>query len=270
MPYDIADSVPIAWNVYDAAGVLTNATTAVLTVTKPDGTTELPTVTNPPSVTGQYRVTYVPTVEGRYTWRAVTTGPNTAFQEVFIVRSSASAALLSLADAKTHLNITSSTYDEEIRDYLESATEIVESEVGPIVPRTHMYRVSGGTDAFVLPHTQVTAVLSITPTYSALTAIDVADVSIDTAIGDVTLAAGGDFPRGMYDVTYTVGRTRISPNWTHAAKIIVKHNWETRLGGLPSGQGDDRGYVVTGAGYLVPFKALSLLKRSAETPPMVY
>ncbi len=42
--------------------------------------------------------------------------------------------------------------------------------------------------------------------------------------------------------------------------MIVKHNWETQLGNLPSIQGDDRGYVVTGSGYLVPYRALALLK----------
>lgn len=269
MPYDVSDSVPIAWDVADAAGALVTAATAVLTVTKPDGTTELPTVPAPSSP-GEYRVTYVPTVEGRYTWRAVTTTPDTAFQDIFIVRALTSPALLSLADAKRHLNISSTTYDEEIREYLESATEIVESEVGPIVPRTYTSRVSGGTDTLVLPHTQVTAVLSITPTYSAYAAIEVADVAIDTSPGDVKRLAGGDFPHGTYDVTYTVGRTSISPNWTSAAKIIVQHNWKTRLGNLPSEQGEDRGYVVTGAGYLVPYKALSLLQRSSGTPPMVY
>lgn len=269
MPYDIADSVPIAWDVADAAGTPVTAGTAVLTVTRPDGTTELPTVP-PPSSPGQYRVTYVPTVEGRYLWRAVTTSPNTAYQDVFTVRALESTALLSLAEVKRHLNITSTTYDEEIRDFIESATEVVEAHVGPIVPRTYTSRVSGGTDTLVLPHTQVTEVLSITPTYSALTAIEVSDISIDSALGDVTRLAGGDFPRGTYDVTYTVGREHISSNWTQAAKIIVQHNWKTRLGGLPSEQGEERGYVVTGAGYLVPFKAASLMQMSADTPPMVY
>src|SRR5438093_8426420 len=118
MPYDIADSVPLAWDVKDAAGVLTNASTVVLTITKPDGTPDTPTVPAP-SVTGQYRVTYVPTVEGRYAWRAVTTSPNTAYQDVFVVRGSNSPALLSLADAKAHLNITTTTNDDELREYLE-------------------------------------------------------------------------------------------------------------------------------------------------------
>jgi hypothetical protein len=62
------------------------------------------------------------------------------------------------------------------------------------------------------------------------------------------------------DITYTVGRSVVKANWTVAAKIIVKHNWETQLGNLPSIQGDSAGYVVTGSGYLVPYRAVSLLQ----------
>ena len=74
------------------------------------------------------------------------------------------------------------------------------------------------------------------------------------------------FPFGEYDITYVVGRTYVKPNWTLAAKIIVEHIWQTQLGNLPSIQGDDRGYVVTGSGYLVPYRALSLLE--PDTAPV--
>jgi hypothetical protein len=260
MPYDIADSVPIAWDVKDAAGALANATTVTLTVTLPDGTTATPSVSNPPSATGQYRVTYVPTLEGRYEWRAVTTVPNTSYQDVFVVRGLVSPALLSLADAKAHLNITTTTYDDELREYLEAATEIVESYVGPVVNRSHTARVCGYTREIPLPHTQVTAVTSITDISTGTTPITLSDLAINTAAGIISYKNGGTFPYAEMDVTYTVGRTSVKANWSLAAKIIVKHNWETQLGNLPSIQGDSPGYVVSGAGYLVPFRALSLLQ----------
>jgi len=261
MPFDIADSVPIAWDVRDAAGALTNAATATLTVTKPDGTTETPAVANPPSSTGQYRVTYIPTVEGRYEWRTVTTTPNTAYQDVFVVRGAVSPSLISLANAKAHLNIpdTITTHDAELREYLEAATEIVESYVGPVVTRSHTARVCGYRSAIPLPHTQVTAVTAITDIRTGATPITLSDLTINTAAGITSYKAGIPFPYAEMDVTYTVGRTAIKANWTLAAKIIVKHNWDTQLGNLPSIQGDSNGYVVTGAGYLVPFRAISLL-----------
>lgn len=269
MTYDIADSVPIAWNVVDAAGAPVTAGAVTLTVTKPDGTTETPAVPAP-SNPGQYRVTYVPTLEGRYTWRAVTTTPNTAFQEVFTVRAASANALLSLAEVKTHLNITSTTYDDELRDFIESATEVVESYTGPIVQRTYTNRVQGGREVIILPHTQVLAVTSFTSVLNGTTPIQNQYLSIDREAGDIYRVGGGWFPCGAYNMTYTVGRTAVKASWITAAKIIIKHMWETRLGGLPSGQGDDRGYVVTGSGYLVPFRAIALLNIPNSAQPMVY
>lgn len=258
MPYDIADSVPIAWDVKDDAGAPATASTVGLTLTKPDGTTEVLSVPVP-TVTGEYRVTYVPTVEGRYTWRAVTTVPNTAYQDVFEVRESASPSLLSLADAKSHLKITGTADDEKLREYLEASTEIVESYTGPIVRRSHTARVRGHRREIALPHTQVQSITSITVVRDGTTPVTLSDLSIDSAAGVVTYKNGTAFPYGDMDWVYVVGRSFVKANFTLAAKIIVKHNWETQLGNLPSIQGDSPGYVVTGSGYLVPYRAISLL-----------
>lgn len=260
MPYDISDSVPIAWDVKDANGALANASTVELTVTKPDGTTETPSVSNPPTNTGEYRVTYVPMGEGRYVWRAVTTVPNTAYQDVFEVRASVSPGLLSLADAKAHLNISSTAHDEEIREYLEAATEIVESYIGPVARRTRTARVCGYRTHIPLPHTQVLSITSVTVVRDGSTPINLSDLTIDTKSGVVSYKSGTSFPYGEMDWVYVVGRTTIQANWTLAAKIILKHNWETQLGNLPSIQGDSPGYVVSGNGFLVPFRAVSLLQ----------
>lgn len=259
MPYDVSDSVPLAWDVKDATGALTNATTVTLTVTKPDGTTETPSVTNPPTSIGQYRVTYIPTTQGVYAWRAVTTSPNTAYQDTFVVRGSVSPAIISLADAKAHLNISTTTYDDELREYLEAATEIIESYIGPVVRRSHTARVCGYRTRIPLPHTQVLAVTSITIVRDGTTPITLSDLAIDAQAGVISYKNGTYFPYGEMDVAYTVGRTEVKANWTLAAKIIVAHNWSTQLGNLPSIQGDSPGYVVSGAGYLVPYRAISLL-----------
>jgi hypothetical protein len=260
MPYDIADSVPIAWDVKDSAGALSNAATAALTITLPDGSTATPPVTNPPSVTGQYRVTYVPILEGLYSWRAVTTSPNTAYQDVFGVRGAVSPALMSLADAKSQLKITSTTDDDKLREYLEATTEIVESYVGPVVSRSHTARVRGYRCTIPLPHTQVTAITAITDVQTGTNPITLSDLTINTQAGVISYKSGAAFLAGPLDITYTVGRSVVKANWTLAAKIIVKHLWDTQLGNLPSIQGDDGGYVVTGSGFTVPYRAIGLLQ----------
>lgn len=260
MPYDVSDSVPIAWDVRDAAGALVNASTAVLTVMKPDGTTELPPVTNPPSVTGQYRNTYVPAAEGRYAWRAVTTSPNTSYQGVFVVRGTVSPALLSLEDAKAHLNILSTSTDDELREFIEGITPVVEKYVGPIVRRTHTARVCGYRSHIALPHTQVRSITSVTLIRDGSSPITLSDLAVNTESGVVSYKNGVSFPYGDMDFTYVVGRDTVEANWTLAAKIILQHNWRSQLGNLPSNQGEDRGYVVTGAGYVVPFQAIGYME----------
>ena len=269
MPYDISDSVPIAWDVHDAAGAPATAGTVSLTLTKPDGTPEVLTVPAP-TVTGEYRVTYVPTLEGRYEWRAVTTSPNTAYGDVFTVRGNVSPALLSLAEAKVYLKITGTASDDELRDYLEAATEVVEGYIGPVVRRTYTSRVQGGRDVLILPHTQVLSVASITSIQSGTFPVQLANLSIDTEAGDVFLKSGGCFPYGPLDIVYVVGRSVLRANWITAAKIIVKHMWSTKLGNLPSTQGDNPGYVVTGSGHLVPYQAIALLNLPSSAQPMVY
>jgi hypothetical protein len=261
MPYDLSDSVPIAVDVKDAAGALTNASTVTLTITQPDGTPTSPSVANPPSVTGEYRVTFIPTQIGLHAWRFVATGPNTAYQDVFNVRDTVSPSLVSMADAKKHLRITSTEFDDQLREYLEASTKVVEGYVGPIVRRTHTRRVRGYRSEIALPHTQVTAVTAVTLVRDGSTPVTLSDLAINTPAGIVTYKNGQYFPYGDMDWTYTVGRTVVDPNWTQAAELIFQTRWQqSQLGNLPSIQGDNPGYVVSGSGYLVPYAAMALLQ----------
>lgn len=260
MSFDVGDSVPIAWDVKDATGTLVNAGTSVLTITLPDGTTTTPVVPAP-GVTGQYRVTYVATIEGRHVWRAVTTAPNTAYQDVFEVREQVSPALLSLADGKAHLNIpvTVTTFDDELREFLEAVTKVVEQYVGPIVRRTYVRRVQGYCSAVTLPHTQVLSITSITLVQDGSSPVTISDLSINAEAGIVTYKNGAVFPFSDMDWTYLVGRSYVHPNWTLAAKMILEYNWESQLGSLPSVQGDsDRDYISRRT--LVPPRAALLMQ----------
>lgn len=259
MPFDVGDSVPLAWDVKDADGDLVNAGSTVLTITLPDGTDTTPAV-GAPAVAGQYRETYVPAVAGRYAWNVVTQNPNTAVGDVFEVRESGSPSLISLADAKGQLKILNTASDDKLREYLEATTEIVESYVGPVVRRTHTARVCGNRSQIPLPHTQVTAITSVTIVRDGTTPITLSDLTINSASGVISYKSGASFAYGDMDIVYTVGRSFVKANWTLAASMIVQHLWETQLGNLPSIQGDTPGYVVTGSGYVVPYRAISLLQ----------
>lgn len=260
MTYDVGASVPIAVDVKDSTGALANSASVTLTITLPDGTTTSPTVTNPPANIGQYRFTYVPTLPGRYPWRFVATSLNAPYEDTFDVRA-ASTALLSLADAKRQLKITNTASDDELRGFIESATEIVESYVGPIVPRSFTRRVNMRYRQYIhLPHTNVTAITGLTLVSDGSTPIALTSITVDATTGIVSFKTpGGIFPYNDMDITYTVGQSYVKANWITAAGLIVQHLWQAKLGNLPSIQGDDPGYVVTGAGHRVPYRAIALL-----------
>lgn len=275
MPYDLADTVRLAADSKDAAGTLTNAGTVTLTITLPDGTTMSPAVTNPPAQTGQYRYDYATVQAGRHGVRWVFTTPNNAYTDQFDVREAAPPLILSLADAKTHLNISSTTHDEELRGWLEAVTGVIEQFVGPVVRRTvvedHDYLPVYGARMLVLRSTPVIALTSALAVLDGGTDYAVADLDVDGRTGIVRRLDGGALS-GPLRVTYVAGRPVIPANITSAAKIILAHLWRTQYGGsraLPAvGGGDD--YAVTepipGFGYAIPNRALQLLEPQRLPP----
>src|SRR5206468_2941706 len=109
--------------------------TVVLTVTLPDGTTVSPAVTNPPAETGRYRCDY-PTVQaGRHLVRWTSTTPTSAYTDMFDVRPTAPPLIVSLADMKQHLGKSDPGDDEELREFIEAATAVIEEHRGETVVR---------------------------------------------------------------------------------------------------------------------------------------
>lgn len=267
MPFDLGDTVRLTAECRDPDGTLMNAGTATLTVTLPDGSTVSPAVPAPTSA-GQYVYDYPTTSAGRHAVRWLFETPNSARTDVFDVRPETPALLLSLADAKAQLNITSARSDEEIRGWLETVTGIVEHFTGVTVQRsfTEVHRLPRrGTPAFALLRTPA---LEIT----AATGADPDVMDLDTTTGVVHHAVCGLFC-GRIEVTYLAGRDQVPAPIRDAAKIILQHLWRTQRntsrGPVPGG-GDDFSVTepVPGLGYAVPNRALQLME-PYKLPPGV-
>ncbi|WP_236241160.1 hypothetical protein [Streptomyces sp. CC228A] len=269
MPYDLGATVRLTAECRDPDGTLTTAATAVVTVTLPDGTTATPTVSE--TSTGVYEAEHVTTAAGRHTVRWVWTGPAAAYTDVLDVRPEAPPAVISLADARAHLNLTGTRDDDEVRYWNTVATRVVEYYVGPVVVRTvveqHTLR---SVPTVVLRRTPVLELTAVDPVLTAGSGYDPGDLGVDTATGEVYRLDGGRLT-GRLRFTYTAGRTVIGENITGAARIILEHLWRTqragRRGGLAGG-GED--YSVTepipGLGYAVPNRALQLLEPDRLPP----
>ena len=252
--YDVGDRARLTFTLTDVNGTPTNGT-VVLTVTKPDASTATPATANPTA--GSYTADVDLDQAGRWTYRWVSTGAVTAAQtDVLDVAEQAPTAIVSLADAKAHLNITSTANDEELRRYISAATDFIESRIGPVARRTITQTVqpSGG---LLFIDGPVISVSSMTAAYGYSYTYTVGSLYVDNAAGIIHPPYGQTFSYPV-SVTYVGGRTSVPALIQQAALDYVKWMWETQRGAsalpLPGGDFD----VATPA--TVPYRITQALE----------
>ena len=175
-------------------------------------------------------------------------------------------SLPTVTDLKAHLNLTTSTHDDELVDILDAAIEVVEGIVGPIgspavVTETH-YGVSSG--VLVLRQMPVAALVSVSSRWGATTtALTLADYELDPATGLVRVASGGGFS-GTYVVSYTTGLAALPAAIRLAVLELARHLWGSQRGGgsvRPAFPGEgDPDLASPSAGYLIPNRVRELLE----------
>lgn len=268
MSLDLGDPLPnLSVNTFDSSGNLQNAGAVTLTITLPDLTTVTPSVVN--SDTGVYTASYVTVQSGLHRIRWEATGVNTsAYRDTAWVSESGFGSILSLAEAKAHLGETSSTIDEELRDFMEAATAAIEAKIGPCVPKTVTKRVRDhACNVLLLPLYPAVSITSVTSVLYPTTTWTASQLDLDGEAGIVRLLSNTPFYNGPWNVTYTVGRpTTLSPKVRHAAKEMLRHLWITQRGQnvdspLPDFVGDEQFGAATpfGTQFSVPNRVLELL-----------
>ena len=258
----------VALTTRNASGALEADAGVVFTVTRPDGTTSTPATTNPSL--GTYQALYVPTMAGRHTWTATTTshGPQSG---LFNVEPLTSGAIVSLAEARAHLNAlgTQTTNDEELRFHILTASRVIESFVGPVAARTYTQTVRNFDSPIVLDHTPVLSVTSVTPAGAA--ALNPASMSVDLDAGLIYPAYGYYWPTYAYGATtvvYVAGRTTVPAEIRMATLDLIRLNWRPQQGGGHSAFDTDLGAGETRLGFFVP-NSLVMMLRDELTPPAV-
>lgn len=171
--------------------------------------------------------------------------------------------ILTLAEAKAALNITTSDLDDELADYLDAADDMIESRIGPVTPRTVVATVDRSRRLLdVLP------VLSVQSVVGAVTGVVVAPtvVTVDPLSGVLTVTGWSwtGWPAESYTVTYTAGRDPIPPRVLQAARVLLQHLWQTqRSTGGGRGRGDTD---APATGYSMPNRVMELLAYDLKLP----
>lgn len=173
--------------------------------------------------------------------------------------------LPTLADLKTHLNITGTRDDDELAGMLAAAIEVVEGIVGPLsvrsVTETH-YGVNG--PVLILRQRPVGPVTAVATrgAWGPYTPGVLADYTLDEAAGLLRSTAGYRFA-GDVTVTYPVGHAVVPYSVGLAVLIIAAHLWETQRGTSPSAlalqQADTDVPFTPGQSYAIPNRASELL-----------
>jgi hypothetical protein len=258
---DLGSVYQVAVDVADASGTLVNPTSATLVITLPDGTTVSPAVPTPTTV-GKVRVDYVTAQAGRHVWRLVTSGPTTAYADVFDVRAAVPVGIVSLADARAQLNMgpAETSDDDELRGFIGAATGAVERALGRVVVRrsvTDRFEMSGAVAELLLRNVPVLSLTSVVSADGATT-WSTAGLRVDAETGLVTVASGPAFT-GALDFTYQAGLPIVPEDYQLAGLIIIQHLWETQRGTMGVQLGGDSEPYMPGRGFAIPRRALELL-----------
>jgi hypothetical protein len=232
MAVDLGDTYRLSTRNLSPAGDLVTATLMVLTIRLPDDTS---VIVNPVTAgsTGVYSYDYPTTQAGRHVARWLATGVGAgAHVEAFDVLPSESASLVSLGDVKDTLNIdrATTTYDDELRVYMESATSAAEDHRDEVLAkRSFTWKTwVDGRNSIVLPKRPLVSLTSIVNTQTGNT-YNVSNYDVNRSTGRITARGGGSLV-GWLEFTYVAGYTVVPAAYNLAVRLIIQHLWETQRG----------------------------------------
>lgn len=258
--YEPGDIAHLPIEVKDLNGALADST-ITLNITLPDQTVAGPFTPTRASI-GEYFYDYTAVQAGLHRARWVGTGA-AAFghTDVFNVEPP-DISIVSLSSVKRQLAEppASTADDDELRSYLLSASENIETACGPCAVRSFTERINPrGQFAMWLSNAPVVSLTSFTGVYTWSLPLATTDVTFNPTSGKVTLLNRWCPFYGEYDVTYKAGRAVIPASIRTACLIIVQHLWDTRRGPVGVSPGGDDMVTLPGWGYAVPGRAAALL-----------
>jgi hypothetical protein len=197
--------------------------------------------------------------------------------------------IVTLAEAKTHLNLSSTAHDTELQLIVDAATPIVEDIVGPVMQETRTENHDGGGPFIVLRKRPVISVTSVVeyrgPITWTLTQASTPAVAstysftfeVDTGRVVRRVVGGGTIPfyngPGAVHVVYEAGNVAtngtVPANFKLGALELIRHNYQlTQQPGHPAfahtGMAEEQFY--TPSGFAVPMRVIEILQAKKRAP----
>lgn len=239
------------------------AATVTATVTGPDGVLAYLTIES--DDIGRFRGEFVPSQAGRHVVQWAASGAwSASLTDVLNVDPSVdTAAIISLAEAREHLNIPDeeTIEDAELLTVIAAASVAVERHLGIVVARRTITELVTAVQGQPLRlRSPLVAVTSATD--AAGDEVDVTDWVVDGHTGFVTGAPAGDMT-----VNYRAGLLLTPQTYITATQIVCGHMWATQRANTftPRYGGDTT--TVVGMGYALPNRAIELLGGRAPNMP---
>lgn len=164
-------------------------------------------------------------------------------------------SVLTLSDAKNHLNITVATYDAELQITINAAEASIVRKCGPLIATAVTYRARGGKTSLLLPTTPVISLTTVTPVNG--TALDITKLYAAPS-GAVEYLTGGSFATCFFDVVYSAGRTVTPDDLLQAVREHVRHLWDAQRGSARR-PGTETMQPTPGAAYAFTWKVNELM-----------
>lgn len=176
-------------------------------------------------------------------------------------------SVIDLAEAKTHLDITTDDDDDELLAVIDSAEAAIVQRVGPLTATDATARVVGYSWGLYLPQYPAISLTSVTPVNG--TPLDLSTLYLDGRAGAVSRNDGSRFTSPAYDVAYVAGRDPVPTDLVFAVKELTRHMWETQRGAASVANAylDDNvgvglhgmALALPGGAYTFPIRIMELL-----------
>ena len=170
------------------------------------------------------------------------------------------ASAPTLADFKTQLSITTSSYDTALTSYLAAAQKLVENRIGPVATASFSETVNARGSGLNLSYRPIVTITSLTPLLNTWPSFATADVAWDSRAGTVWRRDLGTLA-GAWTVAYTAGNAGVITDSQWLAILLVGQDlWKNRRGAgtMRPGQIPEEA-VIPGAGYMFPDDVQALL-----------